>query len=211
MPANTSTEAVEDETPSPELAHGDDGEVVGGSGSPSADGPASTTDNRRRGLRANAARAVVFGLLPAIALLLACGVGWLKWWESANRAAWAASAESVKAATDSTIAMLSYQPDTVDKELVSARDRLTGTIRDSYSSLINDVVIPGAKQKHISAVTTVPGAAAVSATESHAVVLVMVNQTTAVGTDPPTQTATCIKVTLEKVQGRWLISDFSPI
>ncbi len=107
--------------------------------------------------------------------------------------------------------MLSYQPDTVDKQLVDARDRLTGAFRDSYSSLTNDVVIPGAKQKHISAVASVPAAAAISTNSSHAIVLVMVNQTTVIGADSPTQTATSVKVSLDKVHGRWLISDFTPI
>jgi Mce-associated membrane protein len=199
MPTTKSSDAVDEETPSQNPAP------------PTVDVPATSADGGRRGFRSTVARAVVFGILPAIALLLAWGIAWLKWWEGGNRAAEAAGAESVKAATDSTIALLSYQPDTVDKELVSARDLLTGAFRDSYTSLTNDVVIPGAKQKHISAVATVPAAAAVSTTKNHAVVLVMVNQTTVVGTDSPTQTATSIKVTLDKVAGRWLISDFNPI
>ncbi len=168
-----------------------------------------TIKDRQSGSRV--AKTMVFGILPAIALLLSLGAGSLKWWEGAHRAVDIASAEPVKAATDSTIAMLSYQPATVDTELISARDRLTGAFRDSYTSLINDVVIPGATQKRISAVATVPAAAAVSVTEDHAVVLVMVNQTTVIGTDAPTQTATSIEVTLDKVDGRWLISDFTPI
>ena len=63
-----------------------------------------------------------------------------------------------------------------------ARDLLTGDFRDSYTSLTNDVVIPGAKQKQISAVATVPAVASVSADPRHAVVLVFVNQTVIVGT-----------------------------
>ncbi len=161
--------------------------------------------------RQSANRAVVFVLLPTAALLLTLGAAWLKWWQSENRAVQAASAESIYVATESTIAMLSYQPDTIDKDLGSARERLNGTFRDSYTTLINDVVIPGAKQKHISAVATVPGAALISAADSHAVVLVMVNQKTVIGTDPPTQTSSSIKVVLDKVDGRWRISDFTPI
>lgn len=210
MPTTKCSDAVDEDASSEEPAHEGQDEAIGG-GSPSDDVPATSADDSRRGFRSTMARAVVFGILPAIALLLACGVAWLKWWENGIRADEAAGADSVKAATDSTIALLSYQPDTVDKELVRARDRLTGAFRDSYSSLINGVVIPGAKQKHISAIATVPAAAAVSTTKSHAVVLVMVNQTTVVGTDAPTQTATSVKVTLDKVVGRWLISDFSPI
>ena len=83
----------------------------------------------------------------------------------------------MQAAKDSTIALLSYKPDTVEQQLTAARDLLTGDFRDSYTSLTNDVVIPGAKQKQISAVATVPAMASVSANPRHAVVLVFVNQT----------------------------------
>ena len=89
--------------------------------------------------------------------------------------------------------MLSYRPDSVDKDLAAARDRLTGNFRDSYTSLTNDVVIPGAKQQHISAVATVPAAASISADENHSVVMVFVDQTITVGNDPPTGTASAVR------------------
>jgi Mce-associated membrane protein len=117
----------------------------------------------------------------------------------------------MQAAKDSTVAMLSYKPDTVDQQLNAARDRLTGEFRDSYTSLINDVVIPGAKQKAITAVATVPAAATVSADPNKAVVLVFVNQTVVVGQDTPSDTASSVRVTLEKVGDRWLISEFEPV
>ncbi len=119
--------------------------------------------------------------------------------------------ESVQAAKDSTIALLSYKPDTVEQQLGAARDLLTGDFRDSYTSLTNDVVIPGAKQKQISAVATVPAVASVSANPNHAVVLVFVNQTVIVGQDAPTDTASSVRVTLDKVGDRWLISKFDPV
>jgi Mce-associated membrane protein len=88
---------------------------------------------------------------------------------------------------------------------------LTGEFKDSYTSLIHDVVIPGAKEKQISAVANVPAAASVSASENHAVVLVFVNQATTIGQDPPTNTASSVRVTLDKIAGRWLISQFHPV
>jgi len=109
------------------------------------------------------------------------------------------------------VALLSYRPDSVEKDLTAARDRLTGGFRDSYTSLTNDVVIPGARQKQISAVATVPAAASVSVNENHAVVLVFVNQSAIVGKDAPTDTASTVKVTVDKIGGRWLISGFDPI
>jgi Mce-associated membrane protein len=117
----------------------------------------------------------------------------------------------VQAAKDSTVALLSYKPDTVEQQLTAARDRLTGDFRDSYTSLTHDVVIPGAKQKQISAVATVPAVASVSAAPNHAVVLVFVNQTVVVGRDAPTDTASAVRVTLDKIGERWLISKFDPV
>ena len=156
-------------------------------------------------------RVVAYGLLPGLALLFALAAGYLKWQESTIHSAEAARAESVSAAKDSTIALLSYKPDTAEKELGAARDRLTGTFLDAYTQLTHDVVIPGAKQKHIAAVATVPAAASVSATENHAVVLVFVNQATTIGADAPTDTASSVRVTLDRIGGRWLISSFDPV
>jgi len=119
--------------------------------------------------------------------------------------------ESVRVATDGTVALLSYKPDTVEKDLGAARDRLAGNFRDSYTSLTRDVVIPGSKQKQISAVATVPAAASVSAIENHAVVLVFVNQTVVIGNGAPTDTASTVRVTLDRIHGRWLISQFDPV
>ncbi|KLO42440.1 membrane protein [Mycobacterium nebraskense] len=137
--------------------------------------------------------------------------GFSKWQDSSVRATEDARLESVQAAKDSTVALLSYRPDTVEKDLEAARDRLTGVFRDSYSSLTHDVVIPGAKQKQISAVVNVPAVASISASADHAVVLVFVNQTIIVGADAPTASASSVKVSLQKIGGRWLISDFTPV
>ena len=155
--------------------------------------------------------AIVYVVLPALALLLASAAGFLKWQDGSARDAATARTESVRAATDSTIALLSYKPDTVEKDLDAARGRLTGTFLSAYTSLTHDVVIPGAKQKQISAVATVPAAASTSATGNRAVVLLFVNQTVIIGQDAPTNTASSVRVTLDKVGGRWLISQFDPV
>jgi Mce-associated membrane protein len=149
--------------------------------------------------------------LAVAAMLLAVAAGYFKWRDDSVRLAQAAATESVRAAGDGTIAMLSYRPETVDTELKSAADRLTGSFRGEYTKLVDTVVAPGSKQKHISAVATVPNAASVSATENHAVVLVFVNQTTTIGTDAPTGSTSTVRVTLDKVHDRWLISQFDPV
>lgn len=156
-------------------------------------------------------RVFAYGVLPAVALLLALAAGFLKYVDNSVRSSDVARAESMQVAKDSTVALLSYQPDKVKQQLNDARNLLTGDFQQSYTSLINDVVIPGAEQKRISAVATVPAAASVSAEPNHAVVLVFVNQTVIVGADAPTDTASSVKVTLDKHGDKWLISEFQPV
>jgi Mce-associated membrane protein len=156
-------------------------------------------------------RVVAFGVLPTLALLLALGAAFLKFVDLAVRESDTARDESVQAAKDSTVALLSYKPDTVEKQLTDARNRLTGEFRGQYTDLTNNVVIPGAKQKQISAVASVPAAASVSGNPSHAVVLVFVNQTVTIGNGVPADTASSVRITLDKVGDRWLISQFDPV
>ncbi|WP_395310359.1 hypothetical protein V4U86_05915 [Mycobacterium sp. AMU20-3851] len=156
-------------------------------------------------------RVLAYGILPALALILAVAAGYLKWQDNSVRDGDTARIESVQAAKDSTIALLSYKPDTVEQQLTDARSLLTGDFAQAYTDLTTDVVIPGAKEKQISAVATVPAAASVSAEPDRAVVLVFVNQTVVVGADAPTDTASSVRVTLEKHDDRWLISAFDPV
>jgi Mce-associated membrane protein len=168
-------------------------------------------DPAERAGRFSAKRILACALLPVLALILAAGAAYLRWQVSSAQLSRTAAVQSTQAATESTVAMLSYRPETVDKDLLSAGNRMTGKFRDDYTRLINDIVIPGAKQKKISAVAKVAAAASVSATENHAVVLEFVDQTVTIGDDPPTDSASTVRITLEKVNGRWLISQFDPI
>ena len=154
---------------------------------------------------------VAYGLLPALALMLALAAGYLKYVDNSVREDALARTQSMQAATAGTIALLSYTPDKVDQQLNDARGLLTGEFLNSYTSLINEVVIPGAKQQQISAVATVPKAGSVSADPRHAVVLLFVNQAVVVGADAPTNTASSVRVTVDKVGDKWLISEFTPV
>lgn len=156
-------------------------------------------------------RVAVLGVLPFLVVVLALGAAFLKWQGDSVRRADAARTESMQAARDIVADILSYQPDKIDQQLGSARDLLTGDFQKTYAALTTDVVIPGAKQQQISAVATAPAAASVSATPDHAVVLVFVNQTVTVGQGAPSNTTSSVRVTLDKVGDRWLISEFEPV
>jgi Mce-associated membrane protein len=156
--------------------------------------------------RINWKRVLACGVLPGPALLLAVGAGFLKWQDASVRDSDRARIESAQVAEDSAIALLSYRPDTVEQDLGSARNLLTGDFKNQYTSLTTDVVIR-AKQQQISAVATVPAVASVAANPNHAVAPVFVNQTVIVGTD----TASTVKVTMDNIGGHWLISAFGPV
>lgn len=180
------------------------------SDSESADG---TDDLAQSGISAGnlARRLLMFVGLPLMVLILAGICGYLKWQVQTNRDGVTARTEATQAAKNSTIALLSYRPDTVEQQLRAARELLTGEFRDSYTSLTTDIVIPSAKEKQISAEATVSAAASVSATPIRAVALVFVNQTTIVGSGVPTSTSSVVRVGLDKVGGKWLVSAFDPV
>lgn len=154
---------------------------------------------------------VAFAVLPTVLIVLALVAAVLKWQTSSADAAEVARIESVQVAKDTTVRMLSYNAESVEEQLFSARDLLTGDFQNSYTDLANSTVIPGAREQNINTVANVVAAASVSATPDHAVVMVFVNQTMIIGDDPPTDSASSVRVTLEKVDDRWLVSSFDPV
>jgi Mce-associated membrane protein len=157
-------------------------------------------------------RVLAYGVLPALALVLALAAGYFRWVVASADELALARTESVRVASEDAAALLSYKADSADKDLNNAaRDRLTGDFKDAYINLIRQVVIPGAKEKHISAVAKINAAASVSASANHAVVLLYVDQTVTIGDGAPTDTQPVVRVALDKVNGRWLVSHFDPV
>lgn len=156
----------------------------------------------------NWSRVLVYGLVPALALVLAIAAGLLKWKDSSVRNTDLARSESVTAAKDATVALLTFRFDTIDRDVVAARQRLTGKFLDIYTQRTQQELIPNAKEQHVAATAVIPGAASESATHNHAVVLVFVNQSIRIGDSPPADAASSVRVTLDKIGERWLVSDF---
>jgi Mce-associated membrane protein len=167
-----------------------------------------TSSSRRRSAWA---KVVVFGVMPLILFAMTLAAAYFKWHGTTAHEADCARSESVQAAKDSMVALLSYQAPTADKQLRAAVERTTGKFTNEYQDLINRVVIPGAQQKLVSATAEVIAAAPVSTTPNHAVVLVFVNQSTGMGTEKPTDMQSSVRVTMDKVDGRWLVSGFEPV
>ena len=156
----------------------------------------------------------VFGALAAAAIALGAGTGVLQWQAHTHSDENAARTESLQAARDTTAAILSYTADTVDTDLAARTGRLTGGFLDEYTTLMNTQVIPSAKQGNVTAVAQVAGAASVSVTTSRAVTLVFVDQTVTRaggGAAGPVRSTFSVRVTLDRIADRWLVSEFRPV
>lgn len=116
------------------------------------------------------------------------------------------------AASGGTVALLSYAPETLDKDLANAKAHLTGEFLKYYSQFTDQIVAPAAKQKGVKTDATVARAAVSELHPDNAVVLVFVNQVTTSKDRPdPALATSSVVVKLTKTDGRWLISEFNPV
>jgi Mce-associated membrane protein len=108
--------------------------------------------------------------------------------------------------------VLSYSPDTLDRDFSSARSHLTGDFLSYYDQFTQQIVAPAAKQKSVKTTAVVLRAALSEFHPDSAVVLLFVNQSTQSRDRPePTLTSSSVQVTLTRAGGKWLISTFNPV
>lgn len=143
----------------------------------------------------------------------AATAGWLYFGQyRTDRLTVSATADVVGAATQGSVALLSYAPDTVDRDLAAAQSNLTGEFLTYYGEFAKQIVAPATKQRGVQTTATVVRAAAAEVNPNDAKVLVFLNQITISRDSPdPVQAASSVMVGLAKVDGRWLISSFDPI
>ena len=119
---------------------------------------------------------------------------------------------AVSAASDGTVALLSYSPETLDKDFASARSHLTGDFLSYYDQFTQQIVAPAAKQKSLKTSAHVMRAAVQELHPDTAVVLVFVDQSTTSKDNPePSTAASSALVNLALVDGKWLITKFTPV
>jgi Mce-associated membrane protein len=122
------------------------------------------------------------------------------------------AADVVKAASDGTVALLSYTPESLDKDFANAKSQLTGEFLNYYTKFTTDIVTPAAKQKNVKTSAQIARAAVSDLQPDSAEVLVFINQNTTSKENPDGAfTASSVKVGLTKLDGKWLISSFDPV
>jgi Mce-associated membrane protein len=153
----------------------------------------------------------------ALALALVAAAGLAAWtfyfvYQPDRETDSAAADSAIKAASDGTVALLSYSPDSLDKDFAAAKSKLTGSFLSYYTQFTEQIVAPAAKQKAVKTEAAVVRAAVSEIRPDSAVVLVFINQTTESKDRPDASFInSAVRVTMQKVDRGWLISSFDPV
>jgi Mce-associated membrane protein len=153
----------------------------------------------------------------ALALALVAAAGLAAWtyffvYQPDRETDSAAADSAIKAASDGTVALLSYSPESLDKDFATAKSKLTGSFLSYYTQFTEQIVAPAAKQKAVKTEAAVVRAAVSEIHPDNAVVLVFINQTTESKDRPDASFInSAVRVTMQKIDGGWLISSFDPV
>jgi Mce-associated membrane protein len=120
--------------------------------------------------------------------------------------------EVLTAATEGTVALLSYSPESLDSDFAAAKSRMTGDFLTYYNQFTEKVIAPAAEEKSVRTTATIVRSAVAELHTDSAVALLFINQTTTSAEKPdPALAASSVRVTLSKVEDSWLISSFDPV
>jgi Mce-associated membrane protein len=177
-----------------------------------------TQPETRDGIVRRSARVVggrIGAILLAAALVASAGVAaWLYFqqYRPDQQTNDAASTVALNAAKNGTVALLSYSPESLDKDFAAAKSHLTGDFLSYYTQFTEQIVTPAAKQKSVKTTAAVVRAAVSELHPDSAVVLVFINQNTVSKENPDGSfAASAVKVGLKKINDTWLISAFDPV
>jgi Mce-associated membrane protein len=183
-----------------------------------AAGEPETKSESKHGLLGRSARVVraqVGAILLVVVLLASAGVAtWLYFhqYRPDQQTTDAAANVALDAAKNGTVALLTYSPESLDKDFAAAKSHLTGDFLSYYTQFTEQIVTPAAKQKAVKTSAAVVRAAVSEIHPDSAVVLVFINQNTTSKENPDGSfAASAVKVGLKKLNGTWLISAFDPV
>ncbi|WP_374024449.1 hypothetical protein [Mycobacterium sp. HNNTM2301] len=180
-----------------------------------ADDSAEQTDRNESGAAGGRRRVKVFPVVLVVLLLLSGGAAtWLyfKQYRPDKQTDTSVANTVAKAASDGTVALLSYSPESLDKDFANAKTHLSGDFLSYYNQFTEQIVAPAAKQKALKTNARVLGAAVQELHPDSAVVLVLVDQSTTSKDNPdPAMASSSVLVSLSRVNQAWLITKFDPV
>jgi Mce-associated membrane protein len=129
-----------------------------------------------------------------------------------NHEVQAAKNGALAAATVNVPKILSYRADSAGSELGSAADLLTGDFKNRFRTLVDGTIVPAARQHQTATTATVAGKSVVSGTADAVTVLLFIDQSTTSKESPqPRLDASRVRIHMDRVGDRWLISGLEPV
>jgi len=206
-PAEPASEPAEDDEAVTEEPADDPLDDDAESGSP------APTERRRRTLPPMARK--ITAVVLVVLLLISGGVATWLYFEQyrPDQQTDAGVARSVvNAASDGTTAVLSYSADSLDQDFATARSHLAGDFLSYFDQFSQHTVAPMARQKSMKTKAKVTGAAVSELRPDSAAVLVFVDQvTTTKDGAQPSVAVSSILVRMSRINGKWLITKFTPV
>ncbi len=176
-----------------------------------SDSAAPAVRRKRRKLSAGAMVVVVSVVLLLVSAGLTAFVYFTEY-RPDQQVGQAAMNGAMDAAKNGSVALLTYSPDTLEKDFEGAKANLTGDFLSYYTDFTQQIVTPAAKEKQVKTSASVVRTAIAEMHPDSAVVLVFINQVTTSKENPDGAfAASAVKVGLTKVDDRWLISAFDPV
>lgn len=124
----------------------------------------------------------------------------------------ATARQVIRAATDGAVALLSYSPETLDRDFTNAKSRVTESYLPYYQQFAEKIVGPAALSGQLTTTAFVVKASVTEIQPKYAVVLAFIKQKTASKDRPePVVTSSSLQITLTKVKGSWLIEKFDAL
>ncbi len=118
-----------------------------------------------------------------------------------------ARTEATAAAEATAVDVLSYDYRHLDRDFARAKAGLTGSFVDDYAKTTRTVVRPTATEVRAVVKADVAASSVVRADPNRVVVLLFVNQTTtSTRLDAPKVDLNRVRLTMDRVDGRWLVS-----
>lgn len=154
-------------------------------------------------------RRAISVVLVAVLAIAACALLWIR---RDGDALESARADAIAMAPALVEDLLTYTSEMVDSDLAAGAGAATGTFKDEFVEFAATTVAPQSKAQGISTSARVVDVGLLGAMFDRVELLMFVDQiTTSFAQPAPASSSSRVKVTVERVDDRWLVSELTPI
>jgi Mce-associated membrane protein len=155
---------------------------------------------------------MLVGVVLSLALVALGGVAGYAYWNRVERTAeQQARAELPGLAAQQIPMILGFDYQTVERSRTEVYPLMTPEFRRQYEDDTSNKVIPEARERQVISQVNVVGVGVLTAQRDSASVLVFMNRTVTDKAKQPVYDGSRLRVDYEKIDGKWLIQDITPI